>query len=98
VSEKKKIKLIHEGRYAAEVEVELIDDDTGWAPYLSVSDARKLDAVRAALKAGQLAEAAVFGRVFELQPVGQRERGITTRCSGLAIKSDGIDNLLVASR
>ena len=38
--EKKKIKLIHEGRYAAEVEVELIDDDTGWAPYLSVGDAR----------------------------------------------------------
>ena len=51
--EKKKIKLIHEGRYAAEVEVELIDDDTGWAPYLSVGDARKLDAVRAALKAGR---------------------------------------------
>ena len=73
MSEKKKIKLIHEGRYAAEIEVELIDDDTGWAPYLSVSDARRLDAVRAVLKAGQLADAAVFGRVFELQPVGQRE-------------------------
>lgn len=73
MSEKKKIKLIHEGRYAAEVEVELLDDDTGWAPYLSVGDARKLDTVRAALKAGRLAEAAVLGRVFELQPVGQRE-------------------------
>ncbi len=35
----KKIKLIHVGRYAAEVTVELIDDDTGWAPYLSVEDA-----------------------------------------------------------
>ena len=73
MSEKKKIKLIHEGRYAAEVEVVFIDDDTGWAPYLSVDDARKLDAVRAALKEGRLAEAAVLGRVFELQPVGQRE-------------------------
>lgn len=73
MSEKKKIKLIHEGRYAAEIEVEFIDDDTGWAPYLSVSDARKLDAVRAALKAGRLEEASVLGRVFELQPVAQRE-------------------------
>lgn len=72
MSEKKKIKLIHEGRYAAEVEVALIDDDTGWAPYLSIDDARKLDAVRAALKEGRLAEAAELGRVFELQPVGQR--------------------------
>ena len=73
VSDKKKIKLIHEGRYAAKVDVALIDDDAGWAPYLSVADARKLDAVRAALRAGRLAEASALGRVFELQPVGQRE-------------------------
>lgn len=73
VSGTKKVKLIHEGRYAAEVEVELIDDDTGWAPYLSVADARKLDAVRAALKAGRLSEASLLGRVFELHPVPHRE-------------------------
>jgi len=70
---KKKIKLIHEGRFAAEVEVDLIDDETGWAPYLSVDDARKLDAVRSALKAGRIAEAAALARVFQLQPVSQRE-------------------------
>jgi hypothetical protein len=70
---KKKIKLIHEGRFAAEVEVDLIDDETGWAPYLSVADARKLDAVRFALKAGRIAEAASLARVFQLQPVSQRE-------------------------
>jgi hypothetical protein len=70
---KKKIKLIHEGRFAAEVEVDLIDDETGWAPYLSVADARKLDTVRSALKAGRLAEAAAIARVFELQPVSHRE-------------------------
>jgi hypothetical protein len=74
LSDKKKIKQIHEGRYAAEVEVDLIDDDTGRAPYLSVADARKLDFVRAALKAGRLADASALGRVFELQPVGQRDR------------------------
>ena len=73
MSDKKKIKLLHEGRYAAEVEVELIDDDTGWAPYLSVADARKLDTVRAAIKAGRLSDAVTLARVFELQPVSQRE-------------------------
>ena len=73
MSDKNKIKLLHEGRYAAEVEVELIDDDTGWAPYLSVADARKLDTVRAALKAGRLSDAVTLARVFELQPVSQRE-------------------------
>ena len=38
-------KLVHEGRYAAEVEVDLIDADTGWSPYLSLPDAQKLDEV-----------------------------------------------------
>lgn len=66
---RKKIKLIHEGRYAAEVIVELIDDDTGWAPYLSVEDARKLDKVRKLLRYEQIDEVAKYGQVFELQPV-----------------------------
>jgi hypothetical protein len=63
------IKLIHEGRYAAEVPVELIEDDTAWSPYLSPGDALKLDTVRLALRRGDLAEAAKHGRVFELTPV-----------------------------
>jgi hypothetical protein len=66
---KKTVKLIHEGRYAAEVPIELIEDDTGWSPYLSLEDATKLDAVRLALRAGDIAEAAKHGRVFELLPV-----------------------------
>ena len=66
------IKLIHEGRYAAEVPVELIEDDTGWSPYLSVEDAKKLDAVRLALRRGEIAEAAKHGSVFELTPVSER--------------------------
>jgi len=28
------IKLIHEGKYSDEVPIELIEDDTAWAPYL----------------------------------------------------------------
>jgi hypothetical protein len=63
------IKLIHQGRYAAEIPVELVEDDTGWSPYLSVEDATKLDAVRDALKEGDVAAAAKYGRVFELVPV-----------------------------
>jgi hypothetical protein len=30
---RKSVELIHEGRYAAEVAIELIEDDTGWSPY-----------------------------------------------------------------
>ena len=66
---RKSIKLIHEGRYAADVPVELIEDDTAWSPYLSPDDVRKLDTVRLALKRGDIAEAAKYGRVFELKPV-----------------------------
>jgi hypothetical protein len=63
------IKLIHQGRYAAEVPIELIEDDTGWSPYLSVDDAIKLDAVRKSLREGDVASAAKYGRVFELVPL-----------------------------
>ncbi len=66
---RKSIKLIHEGGYAAEVPVELIEDDTAWSPYLSPDDVRKLDAVVRALRRGDVAEAAKHGRVFELKPV-----------------------------
>jgi hypothetical protein len=63
------VKLIHQGRYAAEIPVELIDDDTGWSPYLSVEDATTLDAVRKALREGDVMSAAKYGRVFELVPL-----------------------------
>ncbi|WP_137044871.1 hypothetical protein [Pseudolabrys sp. FHR47] len=69
---RKSIKLIHEGKYAAEVPVELIEDDTAWSPYLTPADAKKLDTVRLALRAGNIAEAAKHGRVFELTPVAAK--------------------------
>jgi hypothetical protein len=49
-----KMKYVHEGHYAAAIEVALIEDETGWSPYLSVEDAYKLDDVRAALRQGDL--------------------------------------------
>lgn len=66
---RKTVKLVREGQYVAEVTVELIDDETGWSPYLSVEDANKLDDVRVALRQGDTAAAAKHGRVFELLPV-----------------------------
>ena len=62
-------KFVHEGRYAAELEVEVIESHTGWAPYLSLPDARKLDEVRQALRKGDFKAAARLGRVYELTPV-----------------------------
>src|SRR5215207_7917374 len=66
---RKTTKLVREGRYAAEVRVELIEESGGWAPYLSIEDALKLDAVRQALRQGDVADAAKHGQVFELLPV-----------------------------
>lgn len=69
---RKTTKFIHEGKYAAEVPVELIEDDTAWSPYLSLDEAHKLDEVRLALRRGDVAGAAKYGRVFELTPVAAK--------------------------
>ncbi len=64
-----KQKYVHEGQYVAVVEVELLEDDTGWSPYLSIEDAYKLDNVKDALRNGDLESAAKYGRIYELRPV-----------------------------
>ena len=69
MSKRHQAKLIHEGEYVAEVDVELIDTDDGWSPYLSLDDALKLDDVRLALREGDLATAARYARIFSLTPV-----------------------------
>ena len=67
-----KTKYVHEGHYVAEVEVALIEDETGWSPYLSVEDAYKLDDVRDALRQGNLDSAARYGRIYELRAVAHQ--------------------------
>lgn len=62
-------KLVHEGTYVAEVDVELIETDESWSPYLSLEDAYKLDDVREALRRGDIKSAARLARVFTLTPV-----------------------------
>jgi hypothetical protein len=63
-------KLVHEGQYVAEVDVELILADTGWSPYLSLDDAYRLDDVREALRRGDVKAACRLARVYTLTPVG----------------------------
>ena len=60
---------MHEGQYAAEVEIQWIESDTGWPPCLSMKDALKLDDVRQALRRGDLKGAAQLGRAYQLTPV-----------------------------
>ena len=62
-------KLVHEGEYVAEVEVELVYTDEGWSPYLSLQDAYKLDDVREALRQGDVKAATRLARVYTLTPV-----------------------------
>lgn len=66
---KQTTELIHEGEYAAEVDVDLIVTTDGWSPYLSLQDAYKLDDVRLALRRGDIEAAAELGRVYRLIPV-----------------------------
>ena len=66
---KKQLKLVQQGEYVAQVEVEIIYTDEGWAPYLSLTDAQKLDDVREALRTGDLQTAARLGQIYKLTPV-----------------------------
>ena len=72
LSSKRHIKFVREGPSAAEVEVDLIEEDDGWSPYLSLADARKLDEVRAALQRGDIETASRRARVFSLTPIPVR--------------------------
>ncbi|MCF6286094.1 MAG: hypothetical protein L3K26_13010 [Candidatus Hydrogenedentes bacterium] len=62
-------KLVHEGQYVAEVEVELLEAEGAWSPYLSVEDAYKLDDIREALRAGNIIAASKHSKVYTLTPV-----------------------------
>jgi hypothetical protein len=66
---RKQKKLVHEGNYVAEIDVEYIYTDTGWSPYISLQDAYKMDDVRDALRKGDVVRAASLARVYTLTPV-----------------------------
>jgi len=66
---KRYTKIIREGKYVAEVEVNMIYTDEGWSPYLSLDDAYKLDDVRETLKTGNLRAAVKLAKIYTLTPV-----------------------------
>ncbi len=66
-------KMVHEGEFVAEVDVELIYTNEGWSPYLSLEDAYKLDDVREALRQGEVKSAAKLARIYTLTPVAFNE-------------------------
>ena len=69
MNKRKKTKYIHEGKFVAEVDVELIVTDDEWSPYLSLQDAYRLDDVREALRRGDIKSASKMARVFTMQPI-----------------------------
>ena len=66
---RRQTKLVQEGQFVAQVEVDIIEADSGWSPYLSLEDAYKLDAVREALRRGDIQSASRNAQVFILTPV-----------------------------
>ena len=69
MSKRRYTKLVREGQYVAEVDVELIDTGEGWSPYLSLEDAQKLDNVREALRRQDIKVAKRLVQVFAPTPV-----------------------------
>jgi hypothetical protein len=63
-------RLVREGDFVAEVDVQLVEAQGGWTPYLSLEDAYKLDDVRDALRAGDVKRASqLASRLYRLTPV-----------------------------
>jgi hypothetical protein len=58
--------LLREGDLVAEVEVILLDGDHEWSPSVDLDSIRKLDAVRRALRAGDVGTAAKHARLYRL--------------------------------
>ena len=69
MNRRRRTKLVREGIYVAEVDVDLLEEPEGWSPYLSVEDAYRLDDVRQALRQGDVKTATRHSRVFRLTPV-----------------------------
>ncbi len=61
--------MIHEGRYAAEVSYDEVNDGSPFGTHVSKEDAFKFDRVRLALRQGDVASAAKDAKIFELNPI-----------------------------
>jgi hypothetical protein len=61
--------FVHEGRYAAEMSYEEIDDGSPFGMHVRQEDVLKLDRIRLALRRGDVAAAAKDAKVFERLPL-----------------------------
>ena len=75
MNKRKRTKYVHEGSYVAAVEVDLIEMDDSWSPYLSLQDAYKLDDVRDALRRKDLESASHKSNIFTMTPVNLEATG-----------------------
>lgn len=66
---KTQTKIIHEGDYMAEIPVELTYTDSDWSPYLSLTEAQKLDQVRLALRHNDIKTASSLAKIYHLTPI-----------------------------
>jgi hypothetical protein len=71
-----KIRFVREGKYFAEVAVDIIVDEMGWSPGLTLEGAEKLERVRAALKAGDMKAALRYAKVYEATLIAPLESPI----------------------
>lgn len=62
-------RIVREADLVAEVAIELEYTEHDWSPFVRPADVEKLDAVRRALRAGDVREAARYGPVYRLMPV-----------------------------
>ena len=66
---RKHTKLLHEGKYVAEIEIDIIDSDKGWSPYISLEDALKMDEIRELLRTGNIEVAKRMAHIYIMKPV-----------------------------
>lgn len=62
-------KMLHEGKYVAEVKVTIFDSNEGWSPYISLEDALMLDDLREMLKCDDVESAKKLAKIYTLSPV-----------------------------
>ena len=80
-----RLEFIDEGKYAAEVAIELHYSDDSWSPTMSLDDARKLEAVQARVAARR------YRRSRQIRPGVRADAG-----GGEVIPASDIDRLLVS--
>lgn len=68
MNKRKHTKIVREGKYLAEVNIELVETGEGWTPYISLEDAQKLDEVREALRKEDIKAASLKSKVYILKP------------------------------